>query len=205
MNDKFLSLPEEKQAQIINGALKVFGKYGYKKAATDEITQHAGISKGLLYHYFPSKKVLYLELYAYCLDYLMEALQECNKTPGIDFIALLQKTQLAKIAVLKQHPFMYEFVLKAYYETSPEVASWIQGRNQTLATGAIGDYFAKADCSKFKQGIDLEKAINILWWCADGFMKHKVDINDMDMDRVSSEFEEYLFLLKTALYKEEYL
>ena len=50
---------------MINAALKVFAKNGYKHASTDDIVKEAGISKGLLFHYFVSK----MGLYSFLLDY----------------------------------------------------------------------------------------------------------------------------------------
>jgi TetR/AcrR family transcriptional regulator len=35
MNEKFYSLPEEKQLKIINAAMEVFGQNEYKRASTD--------------------------------------------------------------------------------------------------------------------------------------------------------------------------
>ena len=52
MNEKFFDLKKEKQDRMINAALKAFAVNGYKRASTDEIVKDAGISKGLLFHYF---------------------------------------------------------------------------------------------------------------------------------------------------------
>ncbi|MBR6395680.1 MAG: helix-turn-helix transcriptional regulator, partial [Lachnospiraceae bacterium] len=59
MNERFFELKKEKQDRMINAALRVFSQYGYRHASTDEIVREAGISKGLLFHYFESKKGLY--------------------------------------------------------------------------------------------------------------------------------------------------
>lgn len=52
MNNKFFDAAKEKQDRIINAALQVFAVNGYRHASTDEIVRIAGISKGLLFHYF---------------------------------------------------------------------------------------------------------------------------------------------------------
>ena len=72
MNDKFFSLPEEKQQNIINAAMEVFACHDYKHASTDLIASKAGISKGLLFYYFHNKKELYLYLYDYIKELLMK-------------------------------------------------------------------------------------------------------------------------------------
>ena len=54
MFSKFLNL-DEKQDRILNAAIKEFAQKGYDSASTNEIVKEAGISKGLLFHYFKIK------------------------------------------------------------------------------------------------------------------------------------------------------
>lgn len=56
---KFLELDKLKQDRIINAAMKEFALKGYKNASTNEIVKEAGISKGLLFHYFTNKKAYF--------------------------------------------------------------------------------------------------------------------------------------------------
>ena len=81
MNPKFFDVKKEKQDAIINACLKVFAENGYKKASTDVIVKTAGISKGLLFHYFESKKGAYEFIYDYSVKYMMlELTQSVRKT-----------------------------------------------------------------------------------------------------------------------------
>ena len=66
MNQKFFSLPEEKQQAIINAGYRVFSRNSYKNSPMSEIAEAAGISKSLLFHYFLNKKELYLFLWDKC-------------------------------------------------------------------------------------------------------------------------------------------
>ena len=66
MNEKFFSLPEEKQQTIINAGYRVFSQNTYKKSPVSEIAAEAGISKSLLFYYFRNKKELYLFLWEKC-------------------------------------------------------------------------------------------------------------------------------------------
>ena len=71
MNDKFFDLKREKQDRMINGGLKIFAKYGYRHATTDEIVREAAISKGLLFHYFGNKVGMYVFLMDYSVRFLL--------------------------------------------------------------------------------------------------------------------------------------
>ncbi|MDR2572521.1 MAG: TetR/AcrR family transcriptional regulator, partial [Oscillospiraceae bacterium] len=55
---KIMAMDPEKRDRVINAAMKEFRK-GFKSACTDEIVREAGISKGLLFHYFGTKDGLY--------------------------------------------------------------------------------------------------------------------------------------------------
>ena len=63
MNEKFYSLPEEKQQRIINAGFSVFSQNSYKKSSMNDIAQQAQISKSLLFFYFRNKRELYLFLW----------------------------------------------------------------------------------------------------------------------------------------------
>ena len=61
MNEKFYSLPKEKQQAIINAGYRVFSQNSYKKSPMQEVADAAGISKSLLFHYFQNKKKFYMK------------------------------------------------------------------------------------------------------------------------------------------------
>jgi len=71
MISNFLKLEPKKREQILNAAINEFAQKDYKNASTNEIVKKAGISKGLIFHYFKNKKQLYIFLY----DYLIEIIE----------------------------------------------------------------------------------------------------------------------------------
>jgi AcrR family transcriptional regulator len=51
--------PDERPQQILEAAFRVFGKRGLHRATLDDVAREAGITKGTIYLYFPSKAVLF--------------------------------------------------------------------------------------------------------------------------------------------------
>jgi AcrR family transcriptional regulator len=51
---------DNRRTQLLELGREIFGEHPYDGITTDEITRLARISKGLLYHYFPSKRNYYL-------------------------------------------------------------------------------------------------------------------------------------------------
>ena len=64
LNDKRPNY-ENKKNEILQNALALFGEKGYKVTSMDNIAEACGISKAMLYHYFKSKKVLFLEIFTF--------------------------------------------------------------------------------------------------------------------------------------------
>ena len=52
--------------RILRAAVAAFGEHGYEGASTNQICADAGISKGLLFHYFKSKENLFMEVLERC-------------------------------------------------------------------------------------------------------------------------------------------
>ncbi len=57
---RFLSLPPERRAAILDAACAELATHGFEKASTNRIIERAGVSKGALYYYFDDKRDLLL-------------------------------------------------------------------------------------------------------------------------------------------------
>lgn len=55
---KFRRRAEARPDEVLNAALAVFVEKGYAAAKVDEVARRAGVSKGTVYLYFPSKEAL---------------------------------------------------------------------------------------------------------------------------------------------------
>lgn len=57
------SLIEERRGQIVRAAVKLFSENGYYNTTTQQISREAGMSAGLIYHYFQDKDdILFMAL-----------------------------------------------------------------------------------------------------------------------------------------------
>ena len=52
--------PEQRRSQILEAAARVFSERGYDNTSTGQIAEAAGVTRGLLHHYFGGKRDLYL-------------------------------------------------------------------------------------------------------------------------------------------------
>lgn len=72
--------PEQRQAEILTAATKVFAERGYQVADTQAIADLAGVGKGTLYRYFPTKETLFSEALRRQLNILKDRLDDAGQT-----------------------------------------------------------------------------------------------------------------------------
>ncbi len=58
----------DKREQIVEAGLKVFAAKGYRKTSVEDIIREAKVARATFYHYFKSKKDIFLELTGLILD-----------------------------------------------------------------------------------------------------------------------------------------
>ena len=132
MNSKFFDLKKEKQDRMINAALKLFAENGYRRASTDDMVKEAGISKGLLFHYFGSKLGLYEFVYDYSVKFLTMELSSVLHQEETDFFVLRGQIEQAKAAVMKNFPYVQLFLYRASKEDETEALTAITEKRQQL-------------------------------------------------------------------------
>jgi len=114
LNDKFWDLKKAKQDKMINGALKIFARNGFRHASTDEIVAEASISKGLLFHYFYSKAGLYAFLTEYSARFAMVELNsELRRREDLPFFDFQYALTKAEALIMRQYPYMLLFMENA--------------------------------------------------------------------------------------------
>ncbi|HCQ90528.1 MULTISPECIES: TetR/AcrR family transcriptional regulator [unclassified Clostridium] len=207
MFSKFLNLDVEKQDRILNAAMKEFAQKGFEKASTNEIVKEADISKGLLFHYFKDKKNLFLFLYDHCIDVSMNEFYKKINLDEKDFFIRLNQMSIIKFELLNKYPEMFRFIETAYMETSKSVKKELDERKEKLIKINSIKVFEGIDLSKFKEDIDVKKAINVIIWTFQGLgdealKKAKLlSLDKPDYSEVFAEADIYIDMFKNCFYK----
>lgn len=206
MTYKFESLPEEKQLSILNAAIHIFAVSGYEKASTNEIVKSAGISKGLLFHYFTSKKKLYLYLYDYCIQYVIDVFYEKLDMTQTDFFKMIQESTAIKMNIHRKHPHIFAFMQQAYYEPLPELESEIYQKSLAIMAEQTQKMFQNIDRTLFRSDLDVDLCIKTLLWSMEGFIQERVQQakslkQDLDYEALVAESSIYLDFFRRTYYK----
>ncbi len=207
MTEHFQALEQKKRERILNAGYQIFGKHGYRKASTADISREAGISKAMLFYYFISKKELYIDLLQEGSHMLLSAMNARLETMSTDFFERVLALSRIKAETLKKHPFLTQFLYSAFSETAPEVYDELQV--QFSAGDVIRNELVvlRTDAEKFKEGIAPEVVLEMIMNCALGLFSVRTanDHRPETIERHMERFQEYLMLFKNNFYKEEYL
>jgi AcrR family transcriptional regulator len=208
MFSRFLTLEDEKRDRIINAAIKEFAQKGYKDASTNEIVKEAGISKGLLFHYFKNKKSLFLFMYDYSIEVLNKEFYSKLCLDEKDIFKSFRQMFLLKYELFKKYPGMYDFFASALRKESSEVKNEIGYRYEELYTSGMKLIFDSFDYSKFKDDTDIKKTINIIIWSLEGLIKNLgyesatvFSTTKAKFDEILAEVDAYMELLRKCFYK----
>jgi AcrR family transcriptional regulator len=121
--ESFNKLTEEKQDMILNTCMDAFIQSGYALANTVEIAKNCGIAKGSLFHYFGSKKTLFLHLVRVCIERVMN--ETGRALAHIDektYFGRLRKSVETKTALPLKYPRETAFLGRAFSERGHEAA-----------------------------------------------------------------------------------
>lgn len=201
--EKFLKLPMEKQNLIIDAALKTFAMHGYKKTSISDIASTAGISKAMVFHYFGTKKELYLYLVNTCVDSISTEVIEKFDDSMTDLFDRILYTSKLKIALMEKHPAVPSFIQSAYFENDDEVKEEIKTifSKDDGKTPGKKITFEGADFSKFKDDVDPNLVMKMIDWMVEGYMSKMADTEAIDFDELYRVFEECMQLFKRNFYK----
>ncbi|MCL2386915.1 MAG: TetR/AcrR family transcriptional regulator [Defluviitaleaceae bacterium] len=197
---KFLALEQDKQTRIINAAMKEF-LAGYKHATTDAIVREAGISKGLLFHYFGTKEKLYDFLIDYAVDTVKGEYLDLINVWQKDIFDSIWQMSLLKRDVSQKFPVIFEFLASVYIDSKDCPAKVHLARFKEMQTQRFTDIYNHCDRSLFRDDVDPRKAVNIVQWSLSGWADTKAFVlspRDVGAD-VAENYESYLEEMKEYL------
>lgn len=108
--------------RILESAGREFAKHGFSGASMNEIVKRGGISKGIIYHYFPSKENLYLACVRQCFQRLTGYLEEKQQSGSGN---LLTRYFDARMQYFLTHPIDAQLFSGAVLDPPAELSGQI--------------------------------------------------------------------------------
>jgi AcrR family transcriptional regulator len=124
---------DARRAQLIEIGLELFSSRPYDEVWIEEVAQRAGVSRGLLYHYFPTKRDFYVAVVRSVSDTVRDL---AEPDPGLPPLARLRASIDAYIDFAEQNRHGMLTTHRAAIGADPEVRAILAG-NQAEATRRI--------------------------------------------------------------------
>jgi AcrR family transcriptional regulator len=111
---------DERREQLLSSGVELLGRRGHDEVSIEEIAEAAGVSKGLLYHYFPTKKDFVLAALARGQEELAERLRP---DPDLDPATQLDVSLDAFLDYVEEHATAYTSIFRRGGGGDPEIAA----------------------------------------------------------------------------------
>ena len=157
---------------------------------TDEMVKEAGISKGLLFHYFTSKAGLYEFICDYSVKFVIMEMSSTVGKEEKDYFRLRLQIEKAKMTAMKNFPYIQLFLLQMEKETSKEALEVMQPAAQALRS-AYDDIYQKADFGMLEE-ISVERLAKIVDYTLNGLLEELLRKSSFSPDTYYAEVSQYL-------------
>ncbi|WP_265455714.1 TetR/AcrR family transcriptional regulator [Enterococcus sp. HY326] len=122
----------EKEAAMLLVSAELFGQAGFRETKTEVIAKAAGVSKGLVFHYFGNKSQLYLATYDYVTQFFYDHLDLSVWQKANDLIEMVVESTTYKIQLQLDFPIQFQFLMRAYGEMNSLPESLKQALTERL-------------------------------------------------------------------------
>lgn len=126
---------DARRQQLLDLGLDLFGTHAYDDVSINDIAQQADISRGLMYHYFGSKRGFYLDVIRYAADLLLEHI-EPDATRGPE--ENLRQGLRSFFRFAKEHDQAYLMVLHSGLGFDEEVSIFLDKIRDEIVHRMLG-------------------------------------------------------------------
>ncbi len=159
-------LKDQRQIQILEAAAELFARNGFDRTSVDEIAKSAGLSKGAIYWYFPSKEKILIAL--------AEQYETANQ---MAVMAMASDEQFGSKALYLAHRHFFEekaqdplpdLLFQQFISMGqkyPEISEALQRNNDNWArviTGLLDQSVARGDFKPFNTEL-IAEAISAIY------------------------------------------
>ena len=119
---------DERRAQLLELAVQLFSDRTYEEISIDDIAAAAGVSKGLLYHYFSGKRAFYVAAVRHAAEQLLADTEPADDAPprGMPDEADLRRGIDAYLSFVERRRVAFSFLLRGGMGGDPEVREIVE-------------------------------------------------------------------------------
>lgn len=209
--ENFEALPEEKRNRIIRICVEEFAEHGYTMASTNHIIERAGISKGILFHYFGNKKNLFLYIVNHAFSFYMQKIKQLYLKPSQDLFERLAESSLVKLRMFAEDSILARFYMNAFTNPPDELKKELKDIYDIQYRESVPFVVRNdIDTGRFRKGVDPEKAFKMLLLFFQGLStqiielyRGRKDIPYKEIEERAKEVWDYIEIMKYGIYEKE--
>jgi AcrR family transcriptional regulator len=125
---------EERRRQLLELGKKVFAENAYDELSTDDLARLAGVSTGLLYHYFPSKRDYYR---ATISEVARQVLEDTKPIEGASPTEAVHRSLEGFVRFIENNDRLYRALVSGGIGSDREVTAILQSLRDESARRVI--------------------------------------------------------------------
>jgi AcrR family transcriptional regulator len=122
-------LVDERRAQLLALGIRAFSKRPYDEIAIDDLARAAGVSKGLLYHYYPTKRDFYVAALDQASKQLLAETLTAEGAPPEERVKVGLE---AYLDFVERHDQAYVALMRGGIGSDKEVQAILEGTRATF-------------------------------------------------------------------------
>lgn len=203
---EFLLHDDARKNRILEAALVEFADKGYKKASTNTIVREAGVSKGLLFHYFISKKELFILLYSFAREVITKELYEKVNFGDKDVLNRMTQSTVVKVQSYISHPLFMQLFEKFPLVEDQEIIDRIHQLNKRIQEETYVKIFSNIDYYAFKEELNIDRCLQVVRWTVDKISTDWQVLQNQskkapDFESLKESITRYLELFRQSFYR----
>lgn len=203
----FLGVNAEKQLKILTAGISEFANYGYENSSTNRIVKKAGISKGSLFKYFPTKEDFYFYVLDNITSELISSIKEKINTLSSDWFQRIIEYSALEFSWYMLHPEKSQMIVRAFTSSNTDIY-----RKTVLKYGNKEQdiyYWFMQDIDTIQFRWDRKKTVDMLKWFLKGFnddfLVQIQKAQNTNFEEIEKEYmknlKEYMEILKAGITK----
>ncbi|HET9737768.1 MAG TPA: TetR/AcrR family transcriptional regulator, partial [Solirubrobacteraceae bacterium] len=165
---------DERRRRLLELGAELFSRHGYEELSMARIARAAGISKALLYHYFPSKQAYFAATLEQAAEELAQATEPDPAKPPVEQLA---GSLDAYLRWVERHMGAYDKLIRSVGAV-PEVRELVERVRADTASRIL------AGISPGRDSPALRAAVRGWLWFVDGAVLDWIEHRDIDRDHL---------------------
>ena len=174
-----------RRAEIVRAGTRLFGENSYDSVRMDDVAEAAGVSRALMYRYFPDKRSLFVAVVNWLSDKMLERTEAAIDPAAIAF-AQIRVGVLGYLDQYENHPHAADAILVGIGSTEPALIDRDHRDHEYLSNLMVGRLREMMDSELPSRAEALMPVIVSAWLAfTQEFMRQWVLDRTIDRDEVA--------------------